>query len=88
MWKYKGEELGLEGITGIPSRDMTDEEFAEAEAKQAFKFRDQPGSLAKSGLWVHEEDEKPRVNTSSRRVEEKPVEVEANVKTEEGDSNG
>lgn len=78
MWKYRGDELGLEGITGIPARDMTDEEFAEAEAKQAAKFRDQPGSLARSGLWVKEEEEKPRATSRSTIKEDEPK-AEPNV---------
>lgn len=87
MWKYKGEELGLEGITGIPARDMTDEEFGEAEAKQAIKFRDQPGSLAKSGLWVHEEDEKPKAQSRVKEEASDTPKVEDEEK-KEGDNNG
>lgn len=64
MWKYKGEELGLEGIIGVPATDLTDEEFAEYSGKHAFQFGD-PKGLEKSGLWVHEDD-KPTSITRSR----------------------
>lgn len=57
MWKYRGTELGLEGIIGVPNTDMTDEEFSKANAKI---LRNNPGApfdtLEKSGLWEHMSD--------------------------------
>lgn len=88
MWKYMGESLGLEGITGIPARDMTDEEFAEAEAKLALKFPTQLGALSRSGLWVKEEEEKPRTETRNRFVTRNPIDKADDDTKVEGDSNG
>ena len=59
MWIYKGNELGSEGITGIPNRDMTDEEFREAAGKLGIHYR----QLAETGLWESDE----RESRSSRR---------------------
>lgn len=76
MWKYKGVELGVEGITGIPANDMTDEEFAEAEGKLARQFPDQLGALSRSGLWEHISDKKYE---REQKAEEEKAEVETNV---------
>ena len=66
MWKYKGDELGLEGIVGVPNRDMTDEEFAEANAKLAMQFGE-VGVLKGCGLWEHIDDKPTRVAPTTIR---------------------
>lgn len=85
MWKYKGEELGLEGITGIPARDMDDEEFAQMEGKLAAQFPTQLGALARSGLWVKEEEEKPK---ATLRAVSTPDKLKEESTVSEGDNNG
>lgn len=52
-WIYKGDELGMEGIAGVPTRDMTDEEFEAICAEYDLSFPDQPGSLKHSPLYQH-----------------------------------
>lgn len=59
MWIYKGAELDLEGIVGVPATDLTDEEFMVYSAKVDAQFRDQPGSLGRCGLWEHQSDPPP-----------------------------
>lgn len=80
MWKYKGEAMGVEGIIGVPNRDMDDDEFVEASAKMDLQFPDQKGSLEKCGLWEHVRDTATR---SSPPIEPAP-ELEP-AKDESGD---
>jgi hypothetical protein len=79
MWKYKGAEMGLEGIVGVQNRDMTDEEFREANAKIGLQFPGQPNSLVNCGLWEYIDDspkkeESRRFDRHARVEEEKEVE--------------
>lgn len=84
MWRFRL-ELGLEGITGMPNRDMTDEEFVEASAKNDIQFPDQPGSLAKCGLWEHIDDKPQPVTATGRaaRTESVPAMSGADVISDE-----
>lgn len=83
MWIYKGAEMGLEGIVGVPNRDMTDEEFIEASAKIAFQFGD-PKALANCGLWIHEDDTPPSTHISRVRASSSPqIEEEKETPKEE-----
>ena len=72
MWIYKGEELGVEGIIGVPNRDMTDEEFVEASGKINLQFPDQLGALERSGLWEHVSDRENRLRSKDDKEEEQP----------------
>lgn len=49
MYKWQGEGAGLPGIGAV---DMTDDEFAAAQAEYEKGFPDEaPGVLERSGLW-------------------------------------
>lgn len=92
MWIYKGKELGLEGIIGVPAEDLSDEDFAKYIAKQNAQFPDQMGSLERSGLYEHvpetsakAEVERPSTRRSSSQPEQ-TTESEAPVQ-QEADSN-
>jgi len=67
MWKYVG--VNVDGITGVPTRDLTDEEFTEYSGKLNRQFPDQLGSLAKSGLYEYVE-ERPSRHTRNEPKEE------------------
>jgi len=79
MWVYKGNELGVEGIIGVPNRDMTDEEFAEASAKINGQFPDQLGSLERSGLWERVTD---RIYGTQQKAEAEAEETDTQEKTQ------
>lgn len=58
MWKLKTEAAQWEPISGVPWRDMTDDEFAAIEAEYDARFSpDQKGSLRR---WFEHASEKGR----------------------------
>lgn len=53
-WNLTEKGKSVEGIPGIPWRDLTDEEFKAAESFMDSQFPDQKGALKKSGFFQQE----------------------------------
>lgn len=80
MWKYVG--VNVDGIQGVPTRDLTDEEFVEYSGKLNERHPDQLNSLKNSGLYEFEEDEKPSRSRRSQPDEVAPLSSDV-AKTDE-----
>lgn len=53
-WKWIGDKAHKQGFPGVPERDLTDEEFEHYSGRVDRQFPDQPGALARAGLYRKE----------------------------------
>lgn len=79
MWKYIGQ--GVDGLTGVPARDLTDEEFIMYSSKINGQFPTQVGALAACGLYEQVVETKASSATVSTPIP--PVKLDEPAKEED-----
>lgn len=69
MWIFKGAEKGLEGVTGVPANDLTDEEFEGYNDMVNRQFTEQD-ALKNNGLYEHVADKPEPIRTRTMEREQ------------------
>ncbi len=68
MWIWVGENKGKAPLSGVPGRDLTDEEFDHYRGKVDAENPDDLGGLERSGLYEHSGSRKKGAGESATEV--------------------